>query len=197
MKSDRSPEGLAEELLGRPYHDLDEEEQRVLQSVASGELTQMDADEKSRIDISFGDLMADRVAEVGGSWGFILAFALVLFGWMLLNSEVLPGLGLSAFDSYPFIFLNLLLSTLAAIQAPIIMMSQNRHSRKDRVTARHDYEVNLRTQLEILRLHRKFDQVLNKLGQVQGTVAEAAFATGAAGEKAPEAETRRPDVPPA
>lgn len=164
MSDASRPEALSEQLLGRLFHDLDEEEQRVLRAVASGELVQMDADEKSRIAISFGDRMADRVAAIGGSWSFILAFTLILFAWMLINSEVLPELNLPVFDGYPFIFLNLLLSTLAAIQAPIIMMSQNRQSRKDRVTARHDYEVNLRTQLEIVRLHRKVDRLLEMLG---------------------------------
>lgn len=72
-------------------------------------------------------------------------------------------------DGYPFIFLNLMLSTLAALQAPIIMMSQNRLAKKDRVTARHDYEVNLRTTIELLRLHRKIDRIFNKLGQLDGT----------------------------
>ena len=164
MSGDNRPEALSEQLLGRRFGDLDEEEQRVLRAVASGELVQMDADELSRIDISFGDRMADRVAAIGGSWGFILAFTLILFTWMLINSEVLPELNLPVFDGYPFIFLNLLLSTLAAIQAPIIMMSQNRQSRKDRVTARHDYEVNLRTQLEIVRLHRKVDRLIAAIG---------------------------------
>ena len=93
-----------------------------------------------------------------------------------------------AWDAYPFIFLNLVLSTLAALQAPVIMMSQNRPSRKDRVTARHDYEVNLRTQLEIIRLHRKFDKMFNKLGQMQGSIEGAALTTEAVVEQALEAE---------
>ena len=186
MKAERSPEELAEELLGRPLCDLDDEEQRVLERISSGELVSMDADEEARIHVSFGDALADRVAAVGGSWGFIIAFGLVLAGWMLLNGPLRAVLG--AWDEYPFIFLNLMLSTLAALQAPIIMMSQNRASRKDRVTARHDYEVNLRTQLEILRLHRKIDRIFNKLGQMQGSVVEAALVTEAAVAQALEAE---------
>lgn len=184
MRSERSTEELAEELLGRPLCDLDEDEQRVLERVSSGELVSMDADEKARIDVSFGDRLADRVAEVGGSWGFIVGFGLVLAAWMLLNGPLRGMFG--AWDEYPFIFLNLMLSTLAALQAPIIMMSQNRASRKDRVTARHDYEVNLRTQLEILRLHRKIDRIFNKLGQMQGSVKEVALTTEAAVELAME-----------
>ena len=96
---------------------------------------------------------------MGGSWGFIIAFGVVLFGWMLVNSEILVDLGIPPFDRYPNIFLNLMLSMLAAIQAPIIMMSQNRQSKKDRIAARHAYEVNLRAQLEILRLSRKIDRL--------------------------------------
>lgn len=108
---------------------------------------------------TLGDRLADRVAAVGGSWGFITAFAVILFSWMLVNSRAVEALGFAPFDKYPFIFLNLMLSTLAAVQAPIILMSQNRQAAKDRITARHDYEVNLRTQLEILRLSRKIDRM--------------------------------------
>jgi uncharacterized membrane protein len=95
------------------------------------------------------------VAAVGGSWGFIIAFGVVLAGWMGLNL----ALATRAFDPYPFIFLNLMLSTLAAIQAPVIMMSQNRQAAKDREGAEHDYLVNLRAELEIMRLHDKLDAV--------------------------------------
>ena len=186
MKADRSAEQLAEDLLGRLFGDLDAEEQGVLGRVASGELVSMDADEKARVHVSYGDSLADRVAAIGGSWGFIVFFAAVLAGWMLLNGPLHGGFG--AWDAYPFIFLNLVLSTLAALQAPIIMMSQNRASRKDRVTARHDYEVNLRTQREIIRLHRKIDRVFNKLGQMQGSVVQAARTTEAAVEHALEAD---------
>ena len=186
MKTDRSAEQLAEDLLGRPFRDLDEEEQGVLQRVASGELVSMDADEKARVHVSHGDALADRVAAIGGSWGFIVFFAVVLAGWMALNGPLRGVFG--AWDAYPFIFLNLVLSTLAALQAPIIMMSQNRASRKDRVTARHDYEVNLRTQLEIILLHRKIDRVFNKLGQMQGSVVQAALTTEAAVDHALEAD---------
>jgi uncharacterized membrane protein len=108
---------------------------------------------------TFGERLSDKVAAVGGSWKFIMVFAAVLLGWMLLNSQILGKLG-TPFDPYPFIFLNLMLSTLAAIQAPIIMMSQNRQSAKDRIAAAHDYEVNLRAELEILRLHAKIDALL-------------------------------------
>ena len=154
---------LAHELLGRDYDDLDSEEQRVLKRVASGSFTGLDADETAQAHTTAGDRLADRVAAIGGSWAFIGGFALVLLGWMVLNSRVLDLLGLPAFDPFPYILLNLMLSTLAAVQAPIILMSQNRQAAKDRITARHDYEVNLRTQLEILRLARKLDGVLAEM----------------------------------
>jgi uncharacterized membrane protein len=135
---------------------LGEEETRVLADIERGSPTTRDAGDVADEKATFGDRLADRVAAVGGSWGFIIAFAVVLFGWMVLNSDVLGHFGL-VFDPYPFIFLNLMLSTLAAIQAPIIMMSQNRQAAKDRLSASLDYETNLRAELDILRLHHKLD----------------------------------------
>jgi uncharacterized membrane protein len=152
------PENLARELLGRELCDLEAEEQRVLERVAAGNYIGLDAAETAQANVTYGDRLADRVAAIGGSWGFIIAFGVVLFGWMLLNSGVLQDMGFRPFDAYPYIFLNLMLSMLAAIQAPVIMMSQNRQAKKDRIASRHDYEVNLRTQLEILRLSRRLDR---------------------------------------
>ncbi|HKX76916.1 MAG TPA: DUF1003 domain-containing protein [Novosphingobium sp.] len=159
----RTPEKLAEDLLGRRFDELEPEEQRVLGRIAAGTLIDLDADEAAALHASFGERLADRVAAVGGSWAFIIAFGVVLLGWMLINSRILEALGLHPFDAYPYIFLNLMLSMLAAIQAPVIMMSQNRQSAKDRIAARHDYEVNLRTQLEIVRLHRRLDRLIAAL----------------------------------
>ena len=104
---------------------------------------------------SLGERMADKVAEFGGSWTFIILFGAFLVAWALLNI----ALAMRAFDPYPFIFLNLLLSMLAAIQAPIIMMSQNRQAKVDRENAEHDYAVNLKAELEILDLHEKLDEM--------------------------------------
>lgn len=162
-KTPRTAEELCEELLGRTLDDVDAEERRVLERIASGTLVGRDAQEEAALHASFGDRLADRVAKVGGSWGFIIAFGVVLVSWMLINSRILETLGLHPFDAYPYIFLNLILSMLAAIQAPVIMMSQNRQSDKDRIAARHDYEVNLRTQLEIIRLHKRFDYLFEYL----------------------------------
>ncbi len=110
-------------------------------------------DEKS----TFGKRLADRVAEIGGSWTFVIGFFVFLLAWTLLNTVALPAA--DHLDPYPFIFLNLILSMLAAIQAPIIMMSQNRQAAKDRIEARHDFEVNLKAELEILALHEKLDRM--------------------------------------
>jgi uncharacterized membrane protein len=191
-KLDTSPEALAEELLGRPYDELDEDEQRVLHRVASTEI-ELDPDELEVVNVAIGDRMADRVAAIGGSWGFIGAFVALMAVWMALNVTHFMGV---EFDPFPFILLNLSLSTLAALQAPVILMSQNRQAKKDRISNRHDYEVNLRTTVELLRLHRKIDKVFNKLGQMQGSVEEAAIATEAAVEQALEAEAVQFHPPP-
>ena len=150
---------LAERLLNRSDIDIREEERRVLAAVSAGTASSRDLNAEATAQASFGERLSDRVASVGGSWAFIIGFSLVLLGWMLLNSGVLDHFGL-AFDPYPYIFLNLMLSTLAAIQAPIIMMSQNRQAAKDRLAAQLDYETNLRAELELLRLHHKVDQLL-------------------------------------
>lgn len=163
MKHEEDPHALARELLGREFDELEGDEQRVLTRVAAGTYAGRDADELAQANATWGDRLADRVAAVGGSWGFICAFGIVLLGWMLINSRVLEHLGFHPFDEYPYIFLNLMLSTLAAVQAPIILMSQNRQSKKDRITARHDYEVNLRMLIEILRLSSRLDRMTAEL----------------------------------
>ncbi len=103
--------------------------------------------------LTFGERLADRVARFGGSWTFILIFAACLLAWSFTNSVVLRH----PFDPYPYIFLNLMLSMLAAIQAPVIMMSQNRQATKDRAQADSDYAVNLKAELEVMGLHEKLD----------------------------------------
>ncbi|MBB3763014.1 DUF1003 domain-containing protein [Sphingomicrobium lutaoense] len=152
----RSVDQLALDLLGKSIDQVNRAEARVLDLVHFRRLTSRDANALAAEEASFGDRLADKVASIGGSWGFIIFFAVVLASWMLLNSGV-PAVLDVRFDPYPFIFLNLVLSTLAAVQAPIIMMSQNRSSEKDRIAAKLDYEVNLRNELEIMRLHEKLD----------------------------------------
>jgi uncharacterized membrane protein len=108
-------------------------------------------------EAGFGQRAADAVARFGGSWTFIILFAIVLCGWVLLNSWLLSRNGGKGFDPYPYILLNLFLSMLASIQAPVILMSQNRQGEKDRLAARNDYEINLKAELEIMGLHAKMD----------------------------------------
>jgi uncharacterized membrane protein len=108
--------------------------------------------------LTVGQRLADKVAAFGGSWTFIIIFAAILFGWVLLNTVILARHSAS-FDPYPYILLNLFLSMLAAAQAPVILMSQNRQGLKDRLEAAHDYEVNLKAELEILSLHEKIDEL--------------------------------------
>jgi uncharacterized membrane protein len=152
---------IARRTLGKPAHELDEEEAQVIADIESGQLSARDAADVADETSTWGEKLADRVAAVGGSWGFIIAFSVILLGWMLLNSDVLSHFGM-AFDPYPYIFLNLMLSTLAAIQAPVIMMSQNRQSAKDRLAASLDYRTNLRAEIDILRLHHKLDNTVTE-----------------------------------
>jgi uncharacterized membrane protein len=117
--------------------------------------------------LTFGERLADKVAAIGGSWAFIIGFSLFLVAWAVLNIVVLAA---RAFDPFPFIFLNLMLSMLAALQAPIIMMSQNRQAAKDRLDARLDYETNLRSEAEIAALHDKMDLLLEIVAAQQAGV---------------------------
>lgn len=165
MTTPRTVDDLALELLGKSSDALSAAERRVLERIHKRETTQ-EIGVVHEESATFGERLSDHVAEVGGSWGFIIAFTIVLFGWMILNSQILNRLGI-AFDPYPFIFLNLLLSTLAAVQAPIIMMSQNRQADKDRTAAAHDYEVNLRAELEILRLHEKVNHLIEQVSALK------------------------------
>lgn len=106
-----------------------------------------------------GQRISDKVARFGGSWAFIISFGIILFAWILLNT-VPPNS--DVFDPYPFILMNLILSCIAALQAPIIMMSQNRKEEKDRQRAENDYLVNLKAELEIRNLHRKIDLLMEE-----------------------------------
>jgi uncharacterized membrane protein len=112
--------------------------------------------------LNLGERLADRIADFAGSWTFITLFAGVFFVWIVMNSLVLVY---RPFDPYPFILLNLVLSALAAIQAPVIIMSQNRQEARDRLHAEHDYQVNLNTEVEIHQLHKKIDHLLTNQGQ--------------------------------
>lgn len=152
---------IAEKLLRTNYEHLGEREKKVARHLAERIHISRNVAKDFSEQLTFGQKMADKVATFGGSWVFISLFAVVLVVWVLLNSFVLIKLDKS-FDPYPYILLNLVLSMLAAIQAPIILMSQNRQASKDRQSAEHDYEVNLKAELEIMALHEKIDLLGNK-----------------------------------
>ncbi|NRR29425.1 DUF1003 domain-containing protein [Oxalobacteraceae bacterium] len=149
-------EDLATDLLGVPYDTLDERSQNVLRQTAGRQPIAKNTAQTQDDQATRGERAADAVARFGGSWTFIGLFAAVMISWITLNSVMLANYGKS-FDPYPYILLNLVLSMLAAIQAPIMLMSQNRQSQKDRYNAEHDYEVNLKAELEIMLLHKKID----------------------------------------
>jgi uncharacterized membrane protein len=140
--------------FGRHPDQLGATERKVLACAVQRRTLIEDPTPKLNSRATLGERVADRVAKLGGSWLFIAVCLLLLFAWIILNDTVL---GTHAFDPYPFIFLNLLLSMVAALQAPIIMMSQNRQSATDRQMANHDYEVNLKSEIEIMALHEKMD----------------------------------------
>ncbi len=149
---------LAFELLQADYDQLSENEQRIIKRIVDGRSISRDINEDFEDRLTFGQRLADNVTKLGGSWTFIIAFFVVLCTWVAINTILLAGA--SVFDPYPFILLNLVLSMLAAVQAPVIMMSQNRQNARDRLDAHHDYEVNLKAELEIRHLHIKLDELL-------------------------------------
>jgi uncharacterized membrane protein len=147
---------LAHGLLGSDYAGLTPIQRSVIDLIASETPSAVNPALR-RDERTFAERLSDRVAAVGGSWSFIIAFGVILTVWIAWN-QLTKGHPL-AFDPYPYIFLNLVLSMVAAIQAPVIMMSQNRAAARDREAAEHDYTVNLRAELEIMHLHDKFDAV--------------------------------------
>jgi uncharacterized membrane protein len=149
--------------------ELGEIEKRVLRKAHDRKIISTDVNAVISAETSFGQRIADGIARVGGSWSFILTFLAFLVVWTIVNTVILAS---GAVDPYPFVFLNLILSMLAAIQAPIIMMSQNRQAERDRLEAAKDYEVNLKAELEVLSLHQKIDmRVLTELGSLREEVA--------------------------
>jgi uncharacterized membrane protein len=138
-----------------------ENEERVIERLTQRLHISRNINREYEENLTLGQRLADRIAIFGGSWTFILLFLSLLLLWIVLNTVVLARLS-QPFDPYPYIFLNLILSMLAALQAPVIMMSQNRYAAKDRVAAEHDYEVNLKAELEILALHQKVDTLREK-----------------------------------
>lgn len=132
-------------------------EHDVIESIRKGELIAEDIDETLSQNLTAGQRISDKLADFGGSWMFIITFMTFILFWLITNIYVLT---MKPFDPYPFILLNLILSCIAALQAPIIMMSQNRLEEKDRERSKHDYKVNLKAELEIRMLNEKVDHLL-------------------------------------
>lgn len=147
---------LARQLLELDDGELKEREKAVIDRVVRRLAVSRDIESEFQSGKTFGQRVADRVAEVGGSWSFIISFGIFIAIWMSVNTWLVIA---HAFDPYPFIFLNLMLSLLAAVQAPVILMSQNRSAARDRLAAMHDYEVNLKAEIEIAALHNKLDEI--------------------------------------
>lgn len=148
-----------QELLESEKGELTFLEQEVVNSIQAQQLLATNVDAEFEQEWTYGEKLADRIASFGGSWTFLFLFAVFILAWITMNSIVLLW---RPFDPYPYILLNLLLSCLAAIQAPIIMMSQNRQEAKDRLRSQHDYQVNLKAELEIRHLHEKIDHLLSR-----------------------------------
>ena len=146
----------AEKLMNTAYDAMDERTKNVALHITERKHISKNTALEQNDTKTFGQRAADAVAKFGGSWTFIILFGIVLVCWVILNSAILANYN-KAFDPYPYILLNLFLSMLASIQAPIILMSQNRQAQLDRINAEHDYEVNLKAELEIMLLHEKVD----------------------------------------
>ena len=153
---------LARRLLEVGYDDLPARERHVLERVAKRLAVSRDVNADYETSRTFGEKLSDDIASFGGSWTFIMIFGGAVASWVIVNTLLVWTWGKEPFDPYPFILLNLFLSLVAAIQAPIIMMSQNRQAAKDRLQASHDYEVNLKAEIEIMALHEKMDELRNK-----------------------------------
>ncbi|MCG3177947.1 MAG: hypothetical protein BIFFINMI_00270 [Phycisphaerae bacterium] len=145
------------QMLEEEKGELNAMEEEVLQSLRDQDVISENLNEQFEGELTFGERAADRLADFGGSWTFIISFAVFLLGWMAVNALALWR----QWDPYPFILLNLVLSTLAALQAPVIMMSQKRQDAKDRLRSEQDYRVNLMAELQVRLLHMKVDQLLN------------------------------------
>jgi uncharacterized membrane protein len=146
-----------EDVLEEERGTLSKLEQDFVDALAERELLSKNINIEFERDLTFGERLADKVAEFGGSWTFITGFGVVLVVWIMINSVFLLR---SPFDPYPYILLNLVLSCLAAIQAPVIMMSQNRQDAKDRLRSEYDYKLNLKAELEIRHLNERIDLLL-------------------------------------
>jgi uncharacterized membrane protein len=148
---------LLKQLLEVESHEVDKLKDIVSRSLKEEKFLAHKLRSEYQEKASFGDRLADKVTQFGGSWSFIIWFVVLFFSWILVNVYALLG---RDFDPYPFILLNLFLSLVAALQAPVIMMSQRRQDRKDRERSEHDYLINLKSELEIRSLHEKIDMLI-------------------------------------
>lgn len=154
---DQEVQDLAQDFFDNDFDDLSAGKKRILEKIVEGETVSENSNRLYTETLTFGQRVSDRVAKFGGSWPFIIVSLVLLVLWVALNS--LAYFGENPFDPYPYILLNLILSMLAALQAPIIMMSQNRQAEKDRIDAKSNYEVCLKMELDLMRLHQRFDEV--------------------------------------
>jgi uncharacterized membrane protein len=145
------------DLIENEKGEIDVLEKNVIDAISKNKILSANIEDDMNESITFGDKIADKIAVFGGSWTFIIIFFLFILVWMAINIIILTS---KPFDPYPFILLNLILSCLAAIQAPIIMMSQNRKEQKDRKRSENDYKINLKAELEIQMLHEKVDHLM-------------------------------------
>ena len=147
------------EVLQEELGELTALDQEVVESLREHEIVTSNIEKQFERKLTFGERLSDRIAEFGGSWKFLITFGAVILVWIAGNAVLLAT---RPFDPYPFILLNLILSCLAAVQAPVIMMSQNRAEARDRLRAENDYKINLKAELEIRHLHEKIDHLLRK-----------------------------------
>ena len=150
---------------------LDEKDEEELLDLLIDQPISIDVDKQEEAKMTFGDRVADKVSEIAGSWGFILGFSLFLIFWVILNGFILTGD--TKIDGYPFILLNLLLSCIAALQAPIIMMSQNRQAVKDSLRNQNDYRTDLKSELILEELHDKMEMILKNQKKIMKSLEDA------------------------
>lgn len=179
-------------LLKEDKGELTSLETEVADSIASSDTLTENTETEYDENETLGSKVSDMVASFGGSWSFIIGFATLLAIWMAIN--VMLGQQ-NAFDAYPFILLNLVLSTIAAFQAPVIMMSQRRQEAKDRLRAANDYQVNLKAELEIRRLHEKLDSLIPRLEDRIAVSGRFARVSGRNNRTALRAERKQPKTP--
>ncbi len=152
-------QNYVKEVLEEEIGELTTLDQEVVESLRAHEILSENIGQEFDQKLTFGERLSDQIAAFGGSWRFIILFGAILLLWIVVNTAILAT---RAFDPYPYILMNLILSCLAALQAPVIMMSQNRSEARDRARAENDYKVNLKAELEIRHLHEKIDHLLRK-----------------------------------